>query len=425
MRRGADAPAKRRREAHAPESAAMLTLSASAGIGEDMRQCLVGVVGGLAAMFAIAACSSSAGNEAPSPTSPSPTEEEGRSLGEICVESGACRADFTCLALPGNNIEFPQCSKGCESDRDCGNGTVCGVAPDGSKMCLNSCDFLAANTVCRDGVPVACAGLDGTHCDACGCPKGQYCREGSGCFPIANEGEPCDEHDACTTANCDKYVGVCRPPVGSACTAANCERCIQQQGFSYCSRECENDEDCPRGKCLGDEFSGVFQCYPLCPDYEPAPCTDGCVEVIAPDPRDSYAYCACKPPTCEVSMAPRGLGAPCTDDSSCIGGRCFGQLSYPVKYCSQDCVADADCGEGMVCLPDASPDCVESTPGACNHCALGCDVEGRCSNHAYCQAVTTVGGESTRACEIYGPAGAPCNDAEQCQSGMCSSLQCL
>ena len=363
--------------------------------------------------------SGSSGDSA-APVQPKPMEAPGQHLGQGCSDSSPCQDGLTCLTLKGAVHDTTACSKACTSDGECDSRTACGVGPDGSQMCLGFCNPGPENIACVDGRSTACEATDGTHCEQCGCAAADYCREGEGCFPMADLGGACDVDAGCTQKNCDKYLQVCRVPVGQACTADNCEACMSQGGWSYCSRECESSTDCNGGVCAGSVQFGRF-CHLQCARYDRGACPEECAELGAPLGEPGPMFCPCE--SCTVAVAPRPLGARCKSDAECTSRRCFDGGIFDMRgFCSQPCEASADCGEGSVC---ADIPCAPNETESCGKwCSTICAAPAECVAGGYCHPLVSTEGEPVSACDLKLPAGETCTSASECQSGVCVEGRC-
>lgn len=103
----------------------------------------------LAAVLALNGCGNGVGND-------------GAVVGGDCVVSGECHVDSRCLT--GASFPGGYCSKSCDSDADCPDGSACVDAAGVGGVCLLSC---TAGADCRtsdgyDCVETASRGAGGT-----------------------------------------------------------------------------------------------------------------------------------------------------------------------------------------------------------------------------------------------------------------------
>jgi len=316
-----------------------------------------------------------------------------------------------------------RCTRACASDSDCSSPIwylACGVGANNARMCTFKCGA-DSKIVCIDGVPTSCATLPETFCAQCSCPSGRRCEKGVGCMPLSDVGGPCERNTDCRTNNCSTFAHVCRVPAGQACSGAvDCDLCISKGSWSYCSRACDNDDDCNGGLCVGN--AGTFLCH--------APCgvSSVCPGKCGPVRDRNYQVCNCDDPECKYDAAKRDLGAACADDTDCRSGSCqktvvdcdsvFG--CWFTGWCSTGCTGDADCGAGLACvdLP-----CVDAQDPQCGRrCAPRCLTSSDCKPGT-CRQLAGVG-VTTTACDLRGADGSTCSHAGQCVSSRCLNGVC-
>jgi hypothetical protein len=328
-------------------------------------------------------------------------------IGMPCTRDMECGDNGVCLTLSGFNTTYSICSKPCVTNADCGDRS-CGIAGDGSSMCMPACPPNTDAFVCIDGVPTACSAADGTQCDWCGCPADLRCEPGTGCVARRGFGELCDSDGDCNTDNCGKFTGTCQVPIGQQCSPDNCDLCWTSASWSYCSRECDSDQDCNGGLCLGN-FDQGYMCRPPCTGTSDPTCPGQCRYSQAA----AVSYCDCT--DCAILQGLRPLGAPCSGDSLCTSGECY---SHGSGVCSKACTSSAECGEGFTCV---DVPCLAGEVDTCGRkCVRPCGVDSVCPA-GYCRALASTEGLVLDVCDAKLPDGRGCSANVDCQSGICDA----
>jgi hypothetical protein len=346
---------------------------------------------------------------------------------EYCERNAECQSGYCLLSAIGGRCSLP-----CTSTSECDpatTGTQCGLGPDGTMACVPACGAPDSGYACVDGVSVACERVDDDRqCLACGCDPSLRCEPGVGCLAKSEVGGNCRQDSDCRTGNCSTFAGVCRVPVGQACTANDCDRCLTAAGgWSYCSRECDDVEQCNGDQCLGSPETGFFTCRPGCTSFGDASCPGTCQY-----PSDGgELFCACDYQTCPTVEPPRQVGQPCYSDSHCATGACYAhrECGGPFKdecidrgVCTQACESDASCGAGNTCV--AVP-CVEGQTTECGKlCLPTCSDAEPCDAYTFCVARPAAGGATAMVCDARQPEGASCWSGLDCQSGKCIDRRC-
>jgi hypothetical protein len=356
-------------------------------------------------------------------------------VGSGCSEDADCRAGI-CLS------DVHVCSSPCQTDDDCTGGKVCGVGPDGAQVCISSC--LYDEYTCTDGeVRTSCAylrGIDDSRCEDCGCEGGLRCSPGNGCVPLSNVGGECFADGDCRTLNCSAYAHVCRVVIGSECTIDDCDLCMTWSGGeTWCSRQCDGDDVCNGGLCLG--FGGAldyFWCRPPCSPEGADTCPAACG--IQEDTGDYF--CRCEEDWCSVEDRNRELldrcsmvqeeGAihdQCVEGLSCIGrGNCEHIYCVEHGFCSRACASDADCGGDGVCVEIG---CVEGSNVECGPvCLPSCVDDYFCWDlddlgRPWCLEMDHVDGGTAMACTNLREVGEACSSPYDCLSGRCDVDVCV
>jgi hypothetical protein len=182
----------------------------------------------------------------------------------------------------------------------------------------------------------------------------------------------------------------------------------------YCSFQCTLNADCGVGGiCIGamqSQAGGFFglgntnntnntnnggkgMCMERC--VASSQCRDGyrCVDTNnavlqgdpdQPIPDTSTGSCQVAPPTDKLTGDT--VGAMCSSDGDCSGGRCVMSdmitRSYPGGYCTGRCLEDADCGDNGQCTPGLA--------GATGSCYRKCTSDADCGRDGYrCRANVT------------------------------------
>lgn len=413
-------------------------------------------------------------------------------------------ATGTCVEAPG--LDGSECSDGdkCSTGDTCDAGTCSGTPL--------ACDFLDA--ACKQGTcdseTGSCVQLDipsGTPCDdgdnctaadVCsigGC-VGQVvdcqdeagpcdvgvCDSASGSCLITplGAGTPCDDDNACTTADvcfsgacsglptdCSHLDGACQD---GACDAVTGD-CVPEPypNFTVCDDglTCTDADQCLNGACLGagpdcsalnigcllgvcdDDGMGCKHIpAPVgagCDDGDPCTSADACgvtggcqgEPVECEDDTNPCIAGTCNAQTGECEAVPLEEGAACDDGNGCTeGDTCLGTVCVATP---KDCThLDSDCSSGY-CSPAAGACQVDAQPDgiACNDdnlCTLfdSC-TEGDCVGESIdCSALedscnTGKCDPSTAACfKSPKPGNGACNDLDpctvldQCDEGTCS-----
>lgn len=177
-----------------------------------------------------------------------------------------CTSDADC--------ETARCPDFLRYKHDCSNEPIkCLTTVDGA-FCMPPCQDGEGGWLgwkCIDGVPVNCEKLDESHCEICGCPEGNSCKNDT-CVPKRQIGETCDDGRDCVSpyrcgpTEADPSVKKCLVAAGEPCTPDNCENCVENG--QWCSVRCETDskhENCDYSDttCIGD-YSGYWWCAPKC-----------------------------------------------------------------------------------------------------------------------------------------------------------------
>lgn len=304
-------------------------------------------------------------------------------------DCGQCQDDLTCYGIaPSENAS-------CDTDKDC---VLAGYDSELNPDCVNGlcsasyCVAKCKDFKCDEGFEPVSAGLGKCVCiplsvgtgeagDACPIWNVHFevesCGPGLTCLGIPaeeQEGDPTD--GACeTVADCDGYFGFLSP---ADCVDGYC-------GTSFCSPECDENDDCENGF-FPIDVSGNCFCAPTevgdsaageaCPIFDVNPDADACQGGlvclgIAPDAETDECATAAD---CDAAGYPGG--------AVCVDGHCG------TSFCSAKCDAEAECDSGYESI----------------------NVSEKC----YCQPVQTGDGMPGDAC----PFGVSNEDADFCDGAL-------
>jgi hypothetical protein len=360
--------------------------------------------------------------------------------GQYCTVTDTCTAAAACVGTARNCSDGLSCTN--DSCDETGDGCIAVVAPGtcliagtcrvpGDPNPANECEQCAPGSSALAWSPVP----SGVTCD-----DGAYCTDNDACDgagACAAAPRNCSDGLTCTTDACDEagdacvrtlaagsclIGGVCwgdgANPLGNVCLRCDPGESTDGWTLSAPSTACDDGLFCTTGDVCG--ASGTCAGAPrLCNDG--LDCTaefcdeaadaclssitaDSCVidgDCVAAGTEDPAATCAaCLPETSQVDWSPRPAGERC-GDPACADG-----TLTPAAACD---------GEGA-CAPGVP----ESCGGAPCADAVSCD--GDCAGDLECLATHHCGwgGE----CEPDLPAGAPCDRAEACATGMCVEGAC-
>ncbi len=308
--------------------------------------------------------------------------------GQVCQQgtciTDACK-DFTCPAHSTcsvkNDAPFCLCDDGwhmsdgicCQENASSVSGSCrcdTGFHDDGSGQCIANADNPCQPNPCANGPLhkdrcVIDSSTAGYHCecnenyqakdDGCvlleveHCPSDLQCLNGY-CVPFDLSNEQCiiDDH-------CHEFPGaktICSAPnaAGGVCsgctTSSDCpgETQCMDNGYGTCALMCDDDTDCPYGKCYAGGYCGQARCSSNEDCFGGTMCVD-------PD-GDGSGMCQripCKETACSVTNP----GGTCPSGEACIEGTC-------VDHCASDtCTAvNTECKE-LLGVPSCV--CVDGT----------------------------------------------------------------
>ncbi len=355
-------------------------------------------------------------------------------IGEFCNEStdtcDECLVDGDCA--DGVNCTNDRCVGGsCVRSPDDANCADNGLFCDGDEVCdavqdcvstgdpcaigefcneaTDACDECAVDADCDDGVVCTDDACVGGSCvytpnDANCADDGLFCDGSEVCDAVqdcVSTGDPCAVGEFCNEATdtCDECAVDADCDDGVACTDDTCVAgsCVYPP----------NDANCPEDGlfCNGDEFcDAAADC-----SHSGNPCPPGKVCNDATD-------------TCDDCRADGDCddGIVCTDDA-CVGGAC--QFTPNDAACPDDgqfCNGDEFCDAALGCLSTGDP-CAPT--GFCNEVTDQCEecaADGDCDDGVACTDDTCVAGSC-----VYPPNDANCADNGQFCDGdeTCDAVQ--
>ncbi|EDM77682.1 putative lipoprotein [Plesiocystis pacifica SIR-1] len=184
---------------------------------------------------------------------------DGCAEGEMCIEGADCLSQFCDggLCAPADCLSDEDCN---EFDSDCTEGTctpdnTCVGTPVNEGSVCDDGDLCSTGEVCSagtcgSGAPVDCSAMS-DDCNVGVCDP----MDGSCTTEVANEGNPCDDGNACTVAS-TCMAGACSDP--------------NEPGYVFH----ENFADNSQGWTLGNEWqigaAAASNCALTCPGDDPA-----------------------------------------------------------------------------------------------------------------------------------------------------------
>lgn len=272
--------------------------------------------------------------------------------------------------------------------------------------------------------------------DACGSAVGA-CEQGTfacmnGALVCRGGVDPRPETCAALDLDCDGTVGEGRPEIGGCLDdGADCEtsdrcrsgECLADLDDEYCSRPCEDDDDCDGLRCAETPSTfgtGSLRCLRVrttCEGNGDCERPQVCQRV----PRAAQDDQECRRPGPDALPG----GADCDRNDLCASRSC----GFEPPHCADACVGEDDCNDDTTCVAFSSMDgatqgrCVRTCGARDAACAMG-------TACVYSRPVERDAAEVPyRAwCRAYPPGarglGELCTEHDECQSLWCVDDQC-
>ena len=203
-------------------------------------------------------------------------------------------------------------------------------------------------------------------------------------------GKACVEDKDCGGASCKKSLTLAGGLLGPTTEPAP---------GGYCSLSCNLNADCGTGGvCIGANATGGLgfgnagganqsasgQCLKRCDSSSQCRDEYRCLDSSSGRAMESGNAQAAANATgsCQVApetntVAPGVVGIACTAEADCSGGWCMANSAltqFPGGYCTGNCLADSDCGEGAECAAGFGG------PGTCYRT---CEADAECDREGY------------------------------------------
>ncbi len=296
--------------------------------------------------------------------------------GNECTVADACDKTGSCAGVPSDACK-------CAVDGDCLGKT--------QNLCIGALVCQGGGCVAVPGNAVYCDASQNSACLQNGCDPGS----GKCVLKSKNEGAPCDDGNACTSAQTCQ-TGVCQGAGEVNCDDKNActnDLCVPQSGCVHEANiaACDDGNACTTGDlCAKGGCSGAAK-----------PCDDSI---------------ACTLDSCDKAS---GQCAHATDVSTCDDGNpCTSDTCAPAKGCVYANNDAAKCDDENACTANA---CQGGTCTATPICA--CKTDGECDDKNPCTADSCI----ASTCQFKPADGGACDPADKCQnagSGVCGSGVC-
>ncbi|MBO6933894.1 MAG: S1 family peptidase [Deltaproteobacteria bacterium] len=281
----------------------------------------------------------------------------------------------------------------CSTDDECVGQRCAEVVAGAGTVCTQECDPMQPEVGCPTGFFCSSTGLG--SCEGL-CAPGAV---GTGLIE-----DPCENDTDCLTGYCvdpgdgtQRCLSFCRGDrgdclAGEVCvaSAATCGACVPQDLFGGpygIGEPCSEDDECSSGYCFTDE--GVSYCSRMCADDEA--CGEGF---------------HCREMSC-VRGPREAIGGGCITNEDCGSGFCASAGGR--SWCSAFCVGDDECPMGFSCTPvDPSTSvcapnlgltgdrCADNAECASGLCAMGTRAGSICTEECGPDNACSPGFECTR-----------------------------
>ncbi len=325
-------------------------------------------------------------------------------VGANCNKNGDCDEGFSCFDWPGGYCVQLDCA----ADEECPDGSRCVPLLENGQACFDGCE---TDADCRSGY----------GCKAIASPQGEAKLV---CHPVGSDekvlGAACTEHAQCVgSLSCI--------PMGpqSMCTRTGCSAfdgcpegstCIPWGAMTICLPECTDS-----GECVALSGSDTFTCQEMEDLYEAD------VDVCSPAQQGlaigqlCFFSTECESGFCYLMVSGKcsGLdGSECATDADCKEGFCLANPSVQKGVCSQPCGPSELCPEGSLCgMTSEGAACLAT----CTSYGQPCGPEGFNMVCTYGTLYYPPAPSGKYACAKPrgGEAGWECEDAGDCESGIC------
>jgi hypothetical protein len=332
---------------------------------------------------------------------------EGRCIGTPDPALCPCETDEDCVAFDDENL----CSGSYMCDEDLGFCVI-------DRATVIDCDRQHPPTDCARHVCVPATGEcvmetrnEGDPCDdGDACTRDTLC-EGGAC--VGGQPRVCDDGNPCTDNECDPESGCFHPPNTAPCDDGNA---------------CTRDDRCANGRCEGIPVRCESGDPCLAGRCDPAV---GCVfDPLSDTPCDTGNPCT-RNDTCVAGVCAPGASVNCDNGNPCTVDTCDpaagGCVHTPTEGAPCDtgnlCTTDDRCSASGVCMPGNAVPCPTDNPclrGLCDP-AVGCQYEPRddgtpCDDDDIC----TVDDRCVEG-RCVGGGALECVSENPCLDGFCSS----
>jgi|GEM_PF-2009916 len=308
----------------------------------------------------------------------------------------------------------------------------CTVEPVDDETPCDDADACTQVDTCQAGACVGgeaktCAASDDCHVDGVCDPRSGECSE-----IAADDDTPCDDGQACTTADVC-HAGACAGEAvtcddGLTCSVDACDEASGACTADMAACSCVDDADCQDGNvCNGQETCGADE---LCRAGTP---------VVCPASGDACSKSVCVAETGACEAEPVTDGAPCDDLDACTtrdtcqAGACAGTSPVVCTALSQchlpgtcdkntgacsnpEKPKNSSCNDGNACT--ATDTC---QAGACVGAGqVSCTAADQCHDVGVCSTATGICSKPSKLNGVKCDDANPCTSGDACQNGTCT-----